>query len=314
MASTYPGSRFALPMTAEAGILFMIATTALFAGSDATVKVIGSSVPLLALLLMRYLFQTVVLGVWQARRGVHHFLNTGALKLQFARAILLLINTASTFAGLRYLALPVSTSLTMTAPLITTLLAALFLNEAIPRSKWAMVALGFVGMLMVVRPGGSQFSWTVIFPIGAATSFACFQIASSKLSKSGDAITTNFLTALVATIALALLFWADQATLIPQIRNVELKGWSLVLLTGALATGGHLLMLQAMRRTPLAVLTPFGYGQLAFSIPFSWVLFKQVPDLWAALGMAVIALGGIGTVLLQARNRDDTADIAPEQA
>ncbi len=292
-----------LPVSAGAGVLVMIATTATFAASDASVKVIGTAVPLLALLLVRYFFQAIVLGVWQARRGARHFRNTGALRLQFLRAFLLLSNSACTFAGLRYLPLPVTTSLAMMAPLITTLLAATVLNEDVPRSKWAMVVLGFIGMLMVVRPGSGQFSWTVIFPIGAATTFACFQVASSKLSKSGDPITTNFLTALVATVALAFLLWADQATLLPEMRRVRFGSWMLVLLMASLATSGHVLMLQALRRAPLALLTPFGYAQLAFATLFSWALFSQVPDLWSALGMSVIAVGGIGTVLLHSRAR-----------
>jgi drug/metabolite transporter (DMT)-like permease len=166
-----------------------------------------------------------------------------------------------------------------------------------------MVVLGFIGMLIVVRPGSGDFSWTVAFPIGAATTFACFQVVSSKLSTAGDPITTNFITALVASIALAGLLWVDQADLLPEIRKVTVGSWLLVLVMASLATFGHLLMLQALRRTPLALLTPFGYAQLGFATLFSWALFGKVPDIWTALGMLVIAISGIGTVLLHARVR-----------
>jgi drug/metabolite transporter (DMT)-like permease len=248
-------------------------------------------------------FQTVVLAVWLAKRGVRDFSGARPFRLQLLRAILLLLNSASTFAGLRYLPLPVTTSLAMIAPLITTLLAATLLNEHVSRGKWAMVILGFLGMLMVVRPGGGDFSWAVFFPLIAATTFACFQIVSSKLSKTGDAMTTNFLTALVATLTLSALLWAAQSTLMPQVRNVHVGSWLLVLLMATFATTGHSLMLQALRRAPLAILTPFSYAQLAFATLFSWVLFSQVPDRWTALGMLVIAISGIGTVLLHARSR-----------
>ncbi|MFM0055222.1 DMT family transporter [Paraburkholderia phytofirmans] len=281
----------------------MVLTTAAFAGSDSMTKIIGSTVPLLALLWVRYVFQTVVLAVWLAKRGMRDFRGARPFRLQLLRAILLLLNSASTFAGLRYLPLPVTTSLAMMAPLITTVLAATLLNESVPRSKWAMVILGFIGMLMVVRPGSGEFSWTVFFPIAAATTFACFQVVSSKLSKTGDAMTTNFLTALVATVTLSALLWAAQATLLPEIRNVRFGSWLLVLIMASLATLGHMLMLQALRRAPLAVLTPFGYAQLAFATLFSWAFFGQIPDLWMTLGMLVIALSGIGTVLLHARAR-----------
>ncbi|MFL9960603.1 DMT family transporter [Paraburkholderia sediminicola] len=297
-------SRFSLPAdSAQAGIFLMVLTTAAFAGSDSMTKVIGSTVPLLALLWVRYVFQTVVLALWLAKRGVRDFRGARPFRLQLLRALLLLLNSASTFAGLRYLPLPVTTSLAMMAPLITTVLAATLLDESVPRSRWAMVILGFIGMLMVVRPGSGDFSWPIFFPLAAATTFACFQVVSSKLSKSGDAMTTNFLTAVVATLALSALLWAAQASLLPEIKTVRFGSWLLVLIMASLATTGHSLMLQALRRAPLAVLTPFGYAQLAFATLFSWAFFGQVPNLWMALGMLVIAASGIGTVLLHARAR-----------
>ncbi|SAL82109.1 EamA-like transporter family protein [Caballeronia arvi] len=283
------------------GIAIMILTTAAFAASDSTVKLIGTAVPLLALLWVRYLFQMIVLGVWQVRRGAFGLFRTGAVKLQVVRAVLLLTNSACTFAGLRHLPLPVTTSLAMLAPLISTLLAALVLKDDVPRSKWAMVVLGFIGMLLVVRPGGSQFSWTVAYPIGSALTFACFQVVSSHLSRVDDAITTNFLTALVATIVLCVLVWMDQAEMLPALAEVRVGSWLLVVFMATMATLGQALMLQALKRASLSILTPFSYGQLAFAALFSWLLFGQVPDKWMAIGMCVIAASGIGTVLLHGR-------------
>jgi drug/metabolite transporter (DMT)-like permease len=310
MESAHRRFRLSLPMTPEAGLMIMVAATGTFAASDSVVKAIGSSVPLLALLWVRYLFQAGVLGLWQARLGALSLRSSGTFKLQLLRAFLLLINSACTFAGLRSLPLPVATSLAMMAPLVSTLLAAVVLNEDVSRSKWCMVFLGFAGMLMVVRPGSGQFTWAVIFPIGAAATFACFQVVSSKLSRTADAITTNFLTALVSTCALTLLLWADKTSLIPEIRSVEFGSWFGILAMASLSTFGHLLMLQALRRTPLAVLTPFGYAQLGFATVFSWIFFRQVPSVWTALGMAVIALSGIGTVLLHARSRPQSGNNA----
>ncbi|MBN3763484.1 DMT family transporter [Burkholderia sp. Ac-20365] len=283
------------------GIAIAIAMTAVFAASDTTVKVIGPAVPLLALLCVRYLFQMIVMGVWQARRDVYALFRTGNITLQIVRSLLLLSNTACTFAGLRYLPLPVSTSLAMLAPLISTLLAALVLKDDVPISKWAMVVLGFAGMLLVVRPGGGQFTWTVLLPISAATSFACYQVVSSHLSRIDDVNTTNFLTALFATIVLGAILWIDQTETLPALARVQPGNWLLVALMATMATAGHLLMLQALKRAPLSLLTPFAYAQLAFAALFSWLIFGQVPDAWTALGMCIIATGGIGTVLMHGR-------------
>jgi len=292
---------FTATESSGAGIALMIVTTATFAASDSTVKLIGAAVPLVALLWVRYLFQTIVLGAWQARRGALGLFRTDSVKLQIVRALLLLTNSACTFAGLRYLPLPVTTSLSMLAPLISTLLAALVLKDDVPRSKWAMVVVGFIGMLLVVRPGGSDFTWTVIFPIGSATTFACFQVVSSHLSRVDDAITTNFLTGLVATVVLCVLVWMDQAQLVPELARVGMGSWMLVAFMATMATGGQLLMLQSLRRAPLSVLTPFSYAQLAFATGFSWLLFGHAPDMWMSIGMCVIAASGIGTVLMHGR-------------
>ena len=116
-------------------------------------------------------------------------------------------------------------------------------------------------------------------------------------------VTTNFLTALVATIVLCVLVWMDQAETMPAIAQVSFGTWTLVALMATMATLGQSVMLQALKRTPLSVLTPFGYAQLAFAAFFSWAVFGQVPDKWMAIGMAVIAVSGIGTVLLHGRTQ-----------
>ncbi|WP_370467253.1 DMT family transporter [Caballeronia sp. BR00000012568055] len=173
-----------------------------------------------------------------------------------------------------------------------------------------MVVLGFIGMVLVVRPGGSQFTWTVVFPIGAAATFACFQVVSSHLSRVDDALTTNFLTAFFATLVLCVLVWMDQAETLPALGRVSFNNWLLVALMASVATGGHLLMLQALKRAPLSVLTPFSYAQLAFAAFYSWLLFGQLPDMWMAIGMCVIAASGIGTVLLHGRKPSAADTIA----
>lgn len=284
-----------------AGILIMLLATAIFAGSDATAKLIGPSIPLLAMLWLRYLYQAVVLGVWLVRRGVSQVRFAGPMRLQVLRALLLLTNSAATFAGLRYLPLPVSTALVMMAPLFTTLLAVMLLGERVPLPQWLMVVLGFAGMLMIVRPGGDAFSWAVGFPIAAALSFACLQVVSSRLSKGGDAMSTNFLTAAVATVALSALVFASKATLLPQMAQVSASSWLLLIAMATLATFGQVAMLSALGRAPLSTLTPFGYAQLAFATLLGWVLFGNTPDAVTTYGIAVIAGSGIGTVLLRFR-------------
>jgi drug/metabolite transporter (DMT)-like permease len=275
----------------------MLMTTLLFAGSDAMAKLIGTTVPLLAMLWFRYLFQTLTVGFLLVRRGVWRLRFPAPLRLQVLRALLLLGNSACTFAGLRYLPLPVTTALAMMAPLFTTLLAAMLLGERVQIGQWAAVAAGFAGMLVIVRPGSTGFSWAVCFPLGSAITFACLQVVSSGLSRSGDPFATNFLTALLATFVLTGLVLADQATFVPQVRQVPGSSWGLLLVMATLATSGQILLLAALRRAPLSLLTPFTYTQLVFAAMLGWIIFGRVPDSYTAFGICVIAASGIGTVL-----------------
>lgn len=93
----------------------------------------------------------------------------------------------------------------------------------------------------------------------------------------------------------------DQAETLSALARVPLGSWLLAMFMANVATIGHLSMLQALKRAPLFVLSPFSYAQLAFAALFSWLLFGQVPDVWMAIGMCVIAASGIGTVLMHGR-------------
>ncbi|MCC8395927.1 DMT family transporter [Paraburkholderia sp. MMS20-SJTR3] len=275
----------------------MLMTTAIFAGSDAMAKLIGTTMPLLAMLWFRYLFQALTLGALLVKRAVWPLRFAGPMRLQILRAMLLLANSACTFAGLRHLPLPVTTALAMMAPLFTTLLAATLLGEQVRLAQWVAVAAGFAGMLLIVRPGSDGFSWAVCFPIGSAISFACLQVVSSRLSKGGDAFATNFLTALLATLALTCLALADQAALLAQVRLTPWSSWALLLLMATLATSGQITLLEALRRAPLSVLTPFTYTQLVFAALLGWLIFGRVPDSATALGIGVIAASGMATIV-----------------
>lgn len=273
----------------------------MFAACDTTVKMIGATVPLLILLCLRYICQAVVLGLWQAHHDVWTLFRTKSIKLQMMRSALLLTNTACTFSGLRYLPLPVATSLAMLAPLISTLLASLILKDEVPLKKWAVVVLGFSGMLLVVQPASVQFTWSILYPIAAATSFACYQVVSSHLARVDAVSTTNFLTALGAVVVLCAVLCIERVDMLIAVAHVRPLRWLLAAAMALLATGGHLLLLQAMRRVPLSLLSPFSYMQLGFAALLSWLFFGEIRNLTAVAGMCLIAISGMVTAFLNSR-------------
>jgi drug/metabolite transporter (DMT)-like permease len=284
------------------GVAYMVLTAGCFATSDASIKHLGAALPVLVLLWSRYVFQTAAMAVLQStRRRFRDMLRSGHPRLQALRATLLLANATCSFVGLQYLPLAEFTALAMLAPMASTLLASIVLRERIARAQWAMVLLGFAGMLVIVRPGGGELGWAVVFPLAGALFFAGFQIVTNRLASVDDMVTTNLYSGLGALLVLCAALAATPVDVVPSLSHASASQWMLIAALGAVATMGQICMVTAIRHAPLSTLTPFSYAQVAFSAAISWVLFRHAPDLWAAAGMAMIAAAGAGTVWLNGR-------------
>jgi drug/metabolite transporter (DMT)-like permease len=293
------------------GIAYMVLTAGCFATSDASIKHLGAALPVLVLLWSRYAFQTAAMALMQStRRRWRDMLRSGHPRLQALRATLLLANATCSFVGLQYLPLAEFTALAMLAPMVSTLLASFVLRERIGRGRWAMVLLGFAGMLVIVRPGSGDLGWGVLFPLAGAVFFAGFQIVTNRLASVDDMVTTNLYSGLGALLVLCGALAATPVDVVPSLRHASTSQWALIAVLGAVATMGQVCMVTAIRHAPLSTLTPFSYAQVAFAALISWVLFRHAPDLWGAAGMGMIAIAGAGTVWLNARD----TEIEPGQA
>ena len=284
------------------GIGYIVLTAGCFATSDATAKYLGASLPIVVLLWSRYVFQSAVMVSLQwHRRGWRRLIRSAHPRLQALRAALLAANATCAFAGLQVLPLAEFTALVMLGPMFSTLLAATLLRERVAPARWAMVLLGFVGMLVIVRPGHGAIGWAAALPIAAAALFAFFQVVTSKLAALDDTVTTNLLSGLGALTILCAVLLAGPIHLFDTLGGARLDEWLLIGGLGAVATLGQMSMTLAIRAAPLSVLTPFGYVQIAMAAAIGWLVFSRAPDGVSALGMALIALAGAATVLLHAR-------------
>lgn len=281
----------------------MLLAAACFATSDATVKYLGQTMPVVLLLWARYLVQALVMVTVQARRRAwRELLASQHLPLQGLRALLLLGNAACSFFGIQHLPLAEFTALAMLAPVATTLLANFLLHEKVGHARWVIVALGFAGMLLVVRPGSGALGWGVAFPVAGAVLFAAFQIVTSRLMERDDMVTTNMLSGLTAWSVLCLLLLIFPTDALQSFERTGPVHWALVLCLGSVATLGQILLAMAIRTAPVSTLTPFGYSQIAFAALISWLVFSQQPDRMAAAGMLLIAISGALTVWLSHRS------------
>jgi drug/metabolite transporter (DMT)-like permease len=276
-----------------------LALTALacFASLDTTTKYVTSTlgVSVLLALWFRYAFQALATTAIMLPVRGRALLRTAHPKFQALRGALLLFTSLFTFLSLKYMPLGEFTAIAMITPLVVTLLAATLLGEKVSRLRWALVAGGFAGTLLIIRPGGELFNWAMLLPLVMVGNYAAFQILTSKMVKTEDAVTMHFYTGWVGTLlaSLALPFvWT-----LPQ----SAGQWAGLLLMGALGTVGHFLLLLAFRRAPAATITPLLYSQIAFALFGGWLVFSHVPDGWSLVGIAMIASCGAAAAWLAVR-------------
>ncbi len=282
---------------ALAGIGFLVAATACFAVLDTTVKVVGAVVSVLLALWFRYVFHAVVVtAVMLPVRG-RSLLRTGHPRFQALRGLLLLSVSLMSFVAVQYMPLGEFTAIVMVTPLAVTLLAALFLHERVPPLRWLLVAGGFAGALMVVRPGGGFLGWAVLIPLALVFVYAWFQILTAKMARTEDPMTMHFYTGWVGALVASLL--------LPVVWQAVPDGRTLaqLCLIGLMGTVGHFLLILAFQRAPASTISPFLYTQIGFAMLCGWAVYGHVPGALELAGMGLIVLCGASASWLTAREQ-----------
>ncbi|MCX7356031.1 MAG: DMT family transporter [Alphaproteobacteria bacterium] len=269
------------------GIGFMAATLLFYALIDAITKYLSAEYPVIFILWARYVFQTLFLAVLLVRAGSISFLRTQRLGLQSVRAGLNIATNFCFIFGLSFLPLADAVTLFMVGPLFVTALSVPLLGEKVGPRRWAAVGVGFVGALIIVRPGmGDSFQWASLLMILAALINALFQISTRKLSATEQPLTTQAyltLTGLAVTSAFVPFFWV----------HAPIGVLALLAVQGVLGNASNLCLMVALRHTPASTLAPFNYGTVAFAAVFGYLIFDQFPDHWTVTGALVIIASGL---------------------
>lgn len=283
------------------GIALVIGAASCFATMDTTVRYIGAFFSVALVLWVRYALHAVAMTTWIALSPDKTFRTANPL-FQIARGALLAFSSAMAFAALRRMPVAEFTAIVMLTPLAATLLARVWLHERVSTVRWVLVAGGFIGALIVIRPGSGAIGWAALLPLAAACSNAGFQILTSRFAPHENPFTTNFYTgatgmAIATPILLASV--ADPIEVLAAAPTVQLVALASV---AALGTTGHLLLIMALGKAPASTLMPFQYTQIAVAAFAGWVAFNVVPDGWTWLGMIVIAVCGAATAWLNMRD------------
>ncbi|WP_375408353.1 DMT family transporter [uncultured Methylobacterium sp.] len=280
-----------------AGIALMCGTLAFFACLDASAKALAlAGVDPLLTTFMRYAVSVVMVTAFinpVTRPGV---VRTRRLWLQVVRSLLLFGSTALNFLALRKLQLAETLSIQFAAPLTVALFAGPLLGEWSSPRRLAAIGVGFIGVLVIVRPGIGPVQPAVLLSLGNMLCYAFYIITTRKLAGIDSTATTMFYSGLAGLAVMTPLLpwiWTDPGS--PGL-------WALLVGVGLLGTIGHWLLVMAHARAPANVLAPFLYTQLLWSVLLGYLLFGDVPNRWTLIGASVVVASGL-YLLSQERGR-----------
>lgn len=279
--------RRALPHIVLAGLFFSTL--------DATAKYLVQEHALFLVVWARYAGQMVIATPIAWHQGGAGFWRTRNLKMQLARSLCLVCATLCFFGALRFLPLAEGSAISFLAPMFAIVLSMPVLGERPTRARWLSAIGGFVGILILVRPGSAVFHPATGLLVLAAISNALYQLLTRRLP--GDSPhTTLFYSALVGTFGLSLMLpFADFPA------SFAWRDAVFLLELGLFAGLGHYLLITAFLRAPASLIAPFTYLQMIWATAYGYIVFDQLPDGFSALGMAVIVASGVALVLHERR-------------
>ncbi|MGM0585492.1 MAG: DMT family transporter [Pseudomonadota bacterium] len=213
-------------------------------------------------------------------------LRTAHPRMQLIRSALLFGATFCFFSSLEFMGLAETVAVFEMGPLWITALAFFVLKEPVGPRRWTGVAIGFVGAMIIIRPGGEVFTLASFLPMAGALCFAGYAIATRTLGDDEGPWTAFLYTALFGALAASLavpFFWTTPS----------LSDGVIMSTFGIIGGAGHLSMIMALRHAAASVVAPFQYAGLIYATFWGFVIFGEVPDGWTMVGAAVIVAAGL---------------------
>ena len=260
---------------------------------DTTAKYLVRDHALFLVVWARYAGQMLIVAPFALHRSGSGFWRTRHPGLQLLRSAMLLGATACFFAGLRHLPLAEGSAILYLAPIFIVVLSGPVLGERPNRARWIAAIVGFVGVLILLRPGSAVFHPATLLLLGAALCNAFYHMLTRRLADD-DIHTTLFYSALVGAVGLTVFLpWGLDPV------PLTLRDGGLLLALGVLAALGHWFVIAAYALAPASLLTPFTYVQMVWAVMFGFLVFGQLPDGVSVLGIAVIVASGIYLALME---------------
>lgn len=286
------------------GILLVCLAVMCFVSMNTIVKHLAETYPLPEVIWGRYFFHFVLVLVLFPHR-IPTLLQSSHKPFQILRSVLVLMATGCMFTAVHFMPLANVVSITFFAPLIVTGLSVLVLREKVGPRRWAAVFTGFIGVLIIIRPGAGVFHWAALAALGQATFYATYQIVTRMVSHAAHPLNALFYAALVGAVVMTGVvpfFWVTPAPL----------DWLLMAGTGLFGGAGHLAIIRAYERAEASAIAPFAYTELIWATIAGYFVFGDFPDAWTFVGAVIIAGSGLYVLHRERSRRGVAAAVTPE--
>ena len=282
------------------GILFMCAASAIFPIMNAMVKHLSAELPTAEIVWARNLSHFIFVTLIFAPRRGWRLAATQRLGSQILRSCFLLGSNVFYFTAIAYVPLAEASAISFISPFLVALIAAFVLKERVGIGHWIAIGVGFVGALIIIRPGSGDLPWQAVLVLFSSTFYATYQVMTRGLAGDDSPETSVFYAAMVGSVltTLAVPFvWQTPASLQTVIELTSL---------GVFGGLGHYCVARALMWGPAPVISPFQYVQLLAASLFGYFIFGDVPSVWTYVG-AVIIIGSGVSIALRARREEQAA-------
>jgi len=279
------------------GILLMCLGVLLFPFLNASAKALTAHYPMPMIVWARFAGHFLVVLIAFLPTSGWRIFHTRRPLLQIGRSLALMSSTALFVTAIGSVPLATASAIGFTAPLMVTALSVPLLGESVGPRRWSAVAVGFIGALIIIRPGAGFTDPAVLPLLGSSACYAIYQIATRRGGLADSAETAIVYAALVGTVVTSFI--------VPFFFEMPRSVFDglLFLALGVFGGFGHYLVVRAFRLGPAAVISPLGYAELVGSVILGYFIFGNFPDFWTWVGSAIIIMSGVYIALRERRLR-----------
>ena len=267
-------------------IIFKLLAGVMLSIKDVFAKFLSSDLSVLQIAWARYFFAVAFVFSIMFFFFRKNLVWTDKPKLQLIRGLILLTANLLFFYSISIISLAKALTLAFIAPLVVTAFSPIFLGEKVGFKRWSAVIIGFIGSMVVIRPGFVEINLASLAALGTGVMYGFYLIITRKLSSSDNPLLTLLLTGVVGAIIISFVMpfvWIKPT----------LNQWSMMAATGIFACIGHLFIILSLRYADASKLAPFSYFEIVTNIIIGYYFFSDFPDKWTFLGLFIIILSGI---------------------